>query len=92
MLKEIIVDIIPFMTFLILCISMFGNTFLIFDQSRRLQGREDELIIEPVFGIPWIDALVRSYLVGLGEFSIDNYSGKGGALIWIFFILATFIT
>ena len=80
------------MTFLIVCVAMFANTFLIFDQSRRLQGRFDERIIEPVFNIPWLDAFVRSYLVGLGEFGMDNYAGEGGALIWFFFLLATFIT
>ena len=31
MLKEIISDIVPFMTFLIVCVAMFANTFLIFD-------------------------------------------------------------
>ena len=36
MLKEIINDIVPFLTFLVVCIAMFANTFLIFDQSRRL--------------------------------------------------------
>ena len=92
MLKEIISDIVPFMTFLIVCVAMFANTFLIFDQSRRLQGRFDERIIEPVFSIPWLDAFVRSYLVGLGEFGMDNFTGEGGALIWFFFLLATFIT
>ena len=93
MLREIVLDIEPFLVFLLVCIAMFSNTFLIFDQSRRLQGRYDERIIEEVFGIPWIDAFVRSYLVGLGEFGMDNYSsGEGGALVWIFFLLATFIT
>lgn len=92
MLKEIVLDIVPFLTFLVVCVAMFSNTFLIFDQSRRLQGRYDERIIEEVFGIPWIDAFVRSYLVGLGEFGMENFSGEGGSLIWIFFLLATFIT
>lgn len=92
MLKEIIVDIVPFLTFLVVCIAMFANTFLIFDQSRRLQGRFDERIIEEAFGIPWIDAFVRSYLVGLGEFGMENFNGEGGTLIWMFFLLATFIT
>ena len=92
MLKEIIEDIVPFLTFLIVCVSMFANTFLIFDQSRRLQGRLDERIVDEVFGIPFLDAFVRSYLVGLGEFGMDNYAGEGGALIWTFFLLATFIT
>ena len=31
MLKEIIVDIVPFLTFLVICIAMFSNTMLLFD-------------------------------------------------------------
>ena len=36
MLDEIFIDIIPFLTFLFVCIGAFGNTMLIFDQNRRL--------------------------------------------------------
>ena len=45
-----------------------------------------------MFGVPWIDAFVRSYLVGLGEFDMENFSNSDGAFVWILFILATFIT
>lgn len=92
MIKEIIFDIIPFMIFLVICIAMFSNTVLMFDQSRKLQDN-DAVITDEVFGIPWIDAFVRSYLIGLGEFAMDNFNeGNDGWLIWIFFLLSTFVT
>ena len=72
MLREIVVDIIPFLTFLVVCVAMFANTMLLFDQSRRLQGI-DAPINDTVYGIPFIDAFVRSYLIGLGEFGMDNF-------------------
>ena len=31
MLKEIVIDIVPFLTFLVVCVAMFGNTLLLFD-------------------------------------------------------------
>ena len=31
MLREIIIDIVPFLTFLVTCVAMFSNTMLIFD-------------------------------------------------------------
>ena len=53
----------------------------------------DELLNEPVYGIPWIDAFVRSYLIGLGEFGLDNFNaGNDTFLVWTFFILATLVT
>ncbi len=91
MIKEIINDCVPFGVFLFVCVAMFSNTLLLFDQSRRLEGI-DGMINGPVFGIPWIDAFVRSYLVGLGEFDMENFSNSDGAFVWILFILATFIT
>ena len=31
MLKEILIDIVPFLTFMTICVAMFGNTLLLFD-------------------------------------------------------------
>lgn len=31
-------------------------------------------------------------MVGLGEFNYDNYGGANSGLVWVFFIMATFIT
>ena len=71
MLQEIVIDIVPFMVFLVICIGMFSNSLLLLDQSRRLNGI-DAPINEPVFGFAWFDSFVRQYLVGLGEFGMDN--------------------
>ena len=38
MIKEIISDCVPFGVFLFVCVAMFSNTLLLFDQSRRLEG------------------------------------------------------
>jgi hypothetical protein len=40
-----------------------------------------------------MDSLLNQYLLGLGEFSFDNYSkNRNTYLIWFFFVLATIIT
>mmetsp|Transcript_28580 Transcript_28580/g.38104 ORF Transcript_28580/g.38104 Transcript_28580/m.38104 type:complete len:140 (+) Transcript_28580:470-889(+) len=90
MLYEIINDIVPFLTFLVCCIAMFANSMLILDQSRRINGEEDSLI-GPVFGVNFLDAFVRTYLVALGEFDIEAFNGLDSSLVWCFFLLTTFI-
>ena len=37
-----------------------------------------------------MDALVGSYLVGMGEYNTDNMEGK--TLLYCYFMLATFVT
>lgn len=90
MLAEIVQDIIPFLTFLVCCISMFANSMLILDQSRRLAGAKESLIT-PVFDVPFLDAFFRTYLVALGEFDMDGYEGLDSTVVWIMFLLATFV-
>ena len=92
MLYEIIEDVKPFLTFLVIAIAMFANSMLLLDQNRRLLKADNEDgIISSIFGIAFLDSYVRTYLVALGEFDIDNYEGPDSALSWIFFLLATFI-
>jgi len=50
------------------------------------------LINEPIFGWNFSDAFFRQYLVGLGEFGMDNFSEQDKIMVWIFFFLATFVT
>ena len=45
-----------------------------------------------MFGIPYFDSFFRSYLLGLGEFDMENFGSQDAALVWTFFFLATFIT
>ena len=91
MLKEIISDAIPFLIFLVICIGMFSNPMLLLDRSRTNSGIDDKPINEEVLGLPFVDSFLRSYLVGLGEFGMDNFSEHDQYLVWIFFILATLI-
>ena len=91
MLKEILADISPFLTFLVCCIGMFSNTLLLFQQSREIRGIEAH-IFEPIFGVPWVDAFARTYLMGLGDYYMINFGASDGTLVWIIFLLATFIT
>jgi hypothetical protein len=74
MLTEIVKDCIPFMVFLVICIGMFATPLLVLDQARYANGLSDSPINEEVFGTPFFDSIIRSYLVGLGEFGMDNFS------------------
>ena len=42
--------------------------------------------------MPWLDSFVRSYLVGLGEFDMENFDAQDSTFVWLFFILSTFVT
>ena len=46
------------------------------------------------FSYKFVDAIIKQYLVGLGEFNYENYGNQytDDVFIWIFFFLATFIT
>jgi len=52
----------------------------------------DAPINEPVFGFAWFDSFVRQYLVGLGEFGMDNNGEQDATLVWFMFLLATLVT
>jgi len=43
-------------------------------------------------GNPFIDSLIRAYLVGLGDYSTDSFSAQNSPLVWGLFILATIVT
>jgi hypothetical protein len=48
-----------------------------------------------VFGNHAIDSIVRAYLLGLGSFVFDDFSGPYSSttgITWLLFIIATFVT
>ena len=48
--------------------------------------------VNPKIGIKIIDSLIAAYLMGLGDFSYDNYIyGDCSLVVWCFFLSATFI-
>ena len=64
----IVLDILPFLKMLAICICMFGCT-----QATIIQYKL-ETLTSSVFGIKFIDALVREYLNGLGQGDDVNFS------------------
>lgn len=89
MIREILIDCVPFGIMLIICISMFANAILIMDQSRVIEGLDP--ITESAFGWGPIDAAVRIYMLGMGEYSVDNYGTLDNKIAWFVFVAATII-
>lgn len=87
-ITEIIFDIRVFSVMLFLCLAAFANVLMILDNNREL---EEEKSIEPFTGFILFDALVHAYLTGLGDFAKDNYAISDPVVVWIMFLLATFL-
>ena len=95
MITEIIKDIQVFMVMLIIALMSFANVIFILNLNREENGCGDSEECGPIYenlvGVPPIDALIHSYLTGLGEFGKDNYSMENAWTVWVMFILATLI-
>ena len=74
----------------VVCIGMFANPILLLDKSRA-QHTDEAPIHEEVMGLPFLDAFLRTYLVGLGDFQMETFGDADQYLVWIFFILSTLI-
>ena len=95
MITEIIKDIQVFMVMLIIALMSFANVIFILNLNREENGCGDSEECGPIYealvGVAPIDALIHSYLTGLGEFGKDNYSMENAWTVWVMFILATLI-
>ena len=83
MIIEIIWDMKVFVGVLMIATAAFGNAFYILDRNLT----EDENII----GKNFVDALIYSYKMGLGDFDTDNFGTRDEEVLWIFFILNSII-
>ena len=90
MFSCIVKDIGSFVQMMLILILMFANAFLILDQSRR-DNHEKDWINEPAYGINILDSVVRTYMIGLGEFPTHNYNKQNRVLVWTLFLTATFL-
>ena len=91
MIMHVLRDVRPFMIMFFIVVGLFANSFLILDEIRRDKGMTD-FIIQPAVGNHVIDALIRTYLMGIGEFGLENFHKENAPLVWILFIASTFIT
>jgi len=83
MIIEIMWDMKVFVGVLMIATAAFGNAFYILDRN----STEEENII----GKNFIDALIYSYKMGLGDFDTDNFGTRDEEVLWIFFILNSII-
>lgn len=81
-------DIRVFSVMLLFCLAGFANVLIILDSNRT---SEDEKNITPYTGQIIFDAMIHAYLTGLGDFNKDNYSIADDVIVWIMFLLATFL-
>ena len=73
-------------------ISAFANAWYILNLRREHFPEEDDgHIFEEYLGNDFVNSWFFSYLVGLGDFSVDGYGGQNENLIWFMFIAATYI-
>jgi hypothetical protein len=97
-------DIRYFLIMFVLCIATFANAILILDlaqwnSNKELAAASAEEVDEYARIIPQsmdnnvFDSILNQYLLGLGEFTYDDYPDNAAKyLIWIYFILATIFT
>jgi hypothetical protein len=90
MISEMVSEVSTFAYMLFLVLAAFGNILLILSFNRDPNTDEDNLYASR-FGFGPIDALMHSWLTGLGEFGFDNFSAANAGTTWLMFFLATIV-
>lgn len=73
-----------------LCIGSFANGIAVLTKPASDEG---EPIVDVKFDNVILDSLLTEYLLGLGEFETDDYNeNEFHKLLWIYFLLSTFLT
>jgi hypothetical protein len=87
MVQDMIIDVRIFAAMLLIMLMMMANVVMILDKSRT----EDIAIVEEYTSSVGVNALLHSWLLGLGEFANGNYSEQNAVTMWIMFFIATFL-
>jgi hypothetical protein len=90
MVSEMVNETKTFAIMLFIVLAAFGNILLVLSFNRDPTTDEDDLFSSR-FGWGPIDALMHSWLTGLGEFGFDNFSAVNAGTTWLMFFLATVI-
>merc|ERR1719464_1863047 len=102
-LENTIRSVLIFMSLLALVVLMFSNITFLIDQNRHSAGQTLSNQNEALFGAKnkdgesesrmnaFEEALITEYLISLGTFTTTSFVGEQEGLIWLIFILATFI-
>lgn len=114
MLEESIYDIGAFMLMLIICLVSFTNAIMIvdvnqqkiFEYNNAKSGEDYSSFIDEKFSSQFMNVIFSQYLLGLGEFEVDELDSEGNEiynvfgeytndvnnLLWIYFLFATLLT
>ena len=87
LMTKIVEDVQTFTIMLIIIILAFANFFYVVDMGDKEQNYVGKYTKNNLANV-----LMEMYFVSLGQFNIESYSsGDNSNVIWIFFILASFI-
>jgi len=90
MVTSSVYDIRWFGLMMMLCLLSFANAIVILTKPASDEG---EPVIDQKFDMVYLDSLLSSYMLGLGEFETDNYGDNNfNNLLWLYFMLATFLS
>jgi hypothetical protein len=90
MISEMVREVSTFAIMLFLVLAGFGNILLVLSFNRDPTTHDDDLFSDFV-GVGPINALLHSWLTGLGEFGFDNFSTTNAGTTWFMFFLATIV-
>ena len=92
LIKKTIIDSRYFMLMFVICVCAFGNAVMIIN---RFDSNTDqyERLFPSAFNNSVFDSFINQFMVGVGEFTYDNYENNPSkSLLWMYFIAATFLT
>ena len=93
LILETLRDIKPFIVVYLIVLGMFANAMHCLNMNRDTLNEDSTVIERHMKNIVW-DAMLNQYLLSLGEFNTDNFANgfDDWTMMWIFFILSTFLT
>ena len=95
MITALVKRISVFSAMLIMVLFAFANCLTVLELNRHSHDGTIAIEYKPIFDdytkFHFFDAMIHSYLTGLGDFNKDNYSEKDALTVWVFFLVATFI-
>ena len=92
-LVNTIVNVVSFLVLLFLVVlTLASASYLI--NFNLIDDRYHEPIFVRRFGYSFLDAILKQYLIGLGDFSTDDYQSTSwdDAFVWFFFLTGTLLT
>jgi len=92
MIFEVIRDLVPFLSVLLISILAFTDAFQSMSSSQRSIAAAKGLTDPDAYGFTegYTGSFIYSYLILIGEFGTDGYRFEGKYICWLYFLMATF--